>query len=158
MCRRQVDEAGIDQKDIELVMSQASVSRQRAIRALKNNNNDIVNAIMVSLRIIIIIIENETFKFQLHFLKRPEYSCTRWSCDLLISSGFALRTSLVETMQYRPPIGGLGNESIFCGFFAISWRRLQTWQNICMFSVALWVIVSHVTFAVNTNVKVQNFH
>lgn len=36
-------------KDIELVMSQANVSRAKAVRALKNNNNDIVNAIMVRL-------------------------------------------------------------------------------------------------------------
>ena len=36
-------------KDIELVMSQANVSRAKAVRALKNNNNDIVNAIMVSI-------------------------------------------------------------------------------------------------------------
>lgn len=35
-------------KDIELVMSQANVSRAKAVRALKNNSNDIVNAIMVS--------------------------------------------------------------------------------------------------------------
>lgn len=30
-------------------MSQANVSRAKAVRALKNNNNDIVNAIMVRL-------------------------------------------------------------------------------------------------------------
>ncbi|XP_061075135.1 nascent polypeptide-associated complex subunit alpha-like isoform X1 [Conger conger] len=42
----EVDEAGVEQKDIELVMSQANVSRPKAVRALKNNNNDIVNAIM----------------------------------------------------------------------------------------------------------------
>lgn len=42
-----VDEAGVDEKDIEIVMSQAVVSRQRAVRALRNNQNDIVNAIMV---------------------------------------------------------------------------------------------------------------
>lgn len=41
-----VDESGVEDKDIELVMSQASVSRSKAVRALKNNNNDIVNAIM----------------------------------------------------------------------------------------------------------------
>merc|ERR1712066_696895 len=35
----EVDESGVEDKDIELVMSQA-------VRALKNNNNDIVNAIM----------------------------------------------------------------------------------------------------------------
>lgn len=43
----QVDETGVEVKDIELVMSQANVSRAKAVRALKNNNNDIVNAIMV---------------------------------------------------------------------------------------------------------------
>jgi len=42
----EVDEAGIEDKDIELVMSQAEVSRKRAVKALKNNANDIVNAIM----------------------------------------------------------------------------------------------------------------
>ncbi|XP_055686637.1 nascent polypeptide-associated complex subunit alpha [Lutzomyia longipalpis] len=42
----EVDETGVDEKDIDLVMSQANVPRGKAIRALKNNNNDIVNAIM----------------------------------------------------------------------------------------------------------------
>lgn len=46
----QEDETGVEQKDIELVMSQANVSKAKAIRALKNNNNDIVNAIMVCLK------------------------------------------------------------------------------------------------------------
>lgn len=41
-----VDESGVDPKDIDLVMSQANVSRNMAVKALKNNNNDIVNAIM----------------------------------------------------------------------------------------------------------------
>jgi nascent polypeptide-associated complex subunit alpha len=41
-----VDETGVDEKDIELVMSQANVPRAKAIRALKSNANDIVNAIM----------------------------------------------------------------------------------------------------------------
>lgn len=41
-----VDETGIDQKDIDLVMQQANVSRNMAVKALKNNENDIVNAIM----------------------------------------------------------------------------------------------------------------
>jgi len=40
------DETGVEAKDIELVMSQANVSRKRAVNALKNNDNDIVNAIM----------------------------------------------------------------------------------------------------------------
>lgn len=43
---KEVDESGIDAKDIDLVMQQANVSRNMAIKALKNNNNDIVNAIM----------------------------------------------------------------------------------------------------------------
>lgn len=40
------DATGMEEKDIELVMSQANVSRNKAIRALKNASNDIVNAIM----------------------------------------------------------------------------------------------------------------
>ncbi|CAJ0565905.1 unnamed protein product, partial [Mesorhabditis spiculigera] len=40
------DPGNIDNKDIELVMSQATVSRNKAIRALKKSDNDIVNAIM----------------------------------------------------------------------------------------------------------------
>jgi len=42
-----VDETGLEAKDIELVMQQANVTRSKAVKALKNNNNDIVNAIMV---------------------------------------------------------------------------------------------------------------
>ncbi len=42
----EVDETGVEEKDIELVMSQANVSRSKAVKALKNNTNDIVNAIM----------------------------------------------------------------------------------------------------------------
>jgi len=40
------DASGIEAKDIELVMEQAGVSRNKAIRALKENDNDIVNSIM----------------------------------------------------------------------------------------------------------------
>lgn len=40
------DATGLEEKDIELVISQANVSRNKAIRALKAANNDIVNAIM----------------------------------------------------------------------------------------------------------------
>lgn len=40
------DATGIEEKDIELVCSQANVSRKRAIKALKAADNDIVNAIM----------------------------------------------------------------------------------------------------------------
>ncbi|GFT10424.1 nascent polypeptide-associated complex subunit alpha [Nephila pilipes] len=42
----EIDDTGVEGKDIELVMSQANVSRSKAIKALRNNNNDIVNAIM----------------------------------------------------------------------------------------------------------------
>lgn len=42
----EVDETGIEEKDVDLVMSQANVSRGKAIKALRNNKNDIVNAIM----------------------------------------------------------------------------------------------------------------
>ncbi len=41
-----VDETGVEAKDIELVMSQAGVSRARAVAALSKNDGDIVNAIM----------------------------------------------------------------------------------------------------------------
>ncbi|EDW47627.1 nascent polypeptide-associated complex subunit alpha [Drosophila sechellia] len=41
-----VDDTGVDDKDIELVITQANTTRAKAIKALKNNNNDIVNAIM----------------------------------------------------------------------------------------------------------------
>lgn len=42
----EVDETGIEAKDIELVMSQVQCSRGKAVAALKANNNDIVEAIM----------------------------------------------------------------------------------------------------------------
>merc|ERR1719318_1786322 len=42
----EIDETGVEAKDIELVMSQANVTRAKAVKALKNNQNDIVNAIM----------------------------------------------------------------------------------------------------------------
>mmetsp|Transcript_117112 Transcript_117112/g.203319 ORF Transcript_117112/g.203319 Transcript_117112/m.203319 type:complete len:192 (+) Transcript_117112:83-658(+) len=42
----EVDESGIEPKDIELVMSQVSCTRAKAVAALKANNNDIVEAIM----------------------------------------------------------------------------------------------------------------
>ncbi|KAF3815520.1 hypothetical protein GH733_016473 [Mirounga leonina] len=42
----EVDETGVEVKDIELVMSQANVSGAKAVQTLKNNSNDIENAIM----------------------------------------------------------------------------------------------------------------
>ena len=41
-----IDTEGIEDKDIELVMQQAGVAKAKAVKALKNNGNDIVNAIM----------------------------------------------------------------------------------------------------------------
>ena len=41
-----VDEEGVDSKDISLVIDQAHCSRAAAVQALRNNNNDLVNAIM----------------------------------------------------------------------------------------------------------------
>ncbi|CAA6653989.1 unnamed protein product [Spirodela intermedia] len=41
-----VDESGVDPKDIELVMTQAGVSRGKAVKALKAADGDIVTAIM----------------------------------------------------------------------------------------------------------------
>ncbi|GKY90461.1 hypothetical protein MPSEU_000019900 [Mayamaea pseudoterrestris] len=41
-----VDDAGLEAKDIELVMSQASCSKAAAVKALKENGADLVNAIM----------------------------------------------------------------------------------------------------------------
>jgi nascent polypeptide-associated complex subunit alpha len=42
----EVNEDGVDAKDIDLVIAQIGCSRSAAIAALKNNDNDIVNAIM----------------------------------------------------------------------------------------------------------------
>lgn len=41
-----VDESGLDSKDIELIMQQASVSRPKAVRALRKADGEIVQAIM----------------------------------------------------------------------------------------------------------------
>lgn len=42
----EVDETGVEAKDIELVVEQAGCSRAKAVKALKASNGDIVNAIM----------------------------------------------------------------------------------------------------------------
>ena len=44
--QEEVDETGMEVKDIELVRSQANVSRTKAVQALKSNSNNIVSAIM----------------------------------------------------------------------------------------------------------------
>lgn len=41
-----LDEGDLESKDIELVMSQADVSRAKAVKALKRSNKDVVDAIM----------------------------------------------------------------------------------------------------------------
>jgi len=41
-----VDETGVEAKDIELVMSQTNATRAKAVKALKNHKNDIVEAII----------------------------------------------------------------------------------------------------------------
>ncbi len=41
-----VDESGVEAKDVELVMTQAGVSRAKAVKALKTADGDIVSAIM----------------------------------------------------------------------------------------------------------------
>ncbi|KAG8390469.1 hypothetical protein BUALT_Bualt01G0086600 [Buddleja alternifolia] len=42
----EVDETGVEARDIDLVMTQAGVSRTKAVKALKTHNGDIVSAIM----------------------------------------------------------------------------------------------------------------
>ncbi|XP_039046587.1 nascent polypeptide-associated complex subunit alpha-like protein 2 [Hibiscus syriacus] len=42
----EVDETGVEPRDIDLVMTQAGVSKAKAVKALKSNNGDIVSAIM----------------------------------------------------------------------------------------------------------------
>jgi nascent polypeptide-associated complex subunit alpha len=39
-----VDETGLDAKDIELVIQQVGCSRAKAVKALKQNNGDLINA------------------------------------------------------------------------------------------------------------------
>lgn len=42
----EVDETGVEPRDIDLVMTQAGVSRNKAVKALKTSDGDIVSAIM----------------------------------------------------------------------------------------------------------------
>ena len=41
-----VDESGVESRDVDLVIQQANVSRAAAVKALRANDGDIVNAIM----------------------------------------------------------------------------------------------------------------
>lgn len=63
----EVDDTGVEDKDIELVMNQAGVSRGKAIKALKNNQNDIVNAIMVRIIDSCSLIFSKFESFYCHF-------------------------------------------------------------------------------------------
>ena len=42
----EIDTTGLEEKDIDLVVTQANVSRKKAVKALRDNDNDIVNSIM----------------------------------------------------------------------------------------------------------------
>ncbi|XP_057507614.1 nascent polypeptide-associated complex subunit alpha-like protein 2 [Actinidia eriantha] len=42
----EIDETGVEPRDIDLVMTQAGVTRSKAVKALKTHNGDIVSAIM----------------------------------------------------------------------------------------------------------------
>merc|ERR1719471_258174 len=42
----EVDTSGLDENDIQMVVEQASVPRSKAVKALRNHDGDIVNAIM----------------------------------------------------------------------------------------------------------------
>jgi nascent polypeptide-associated complex subunit alpha len=42
----ELDESGLDEKDITMLMQQAEVSRRKAVKTLKENDGDIVNSIM----------------------------------------------------------------------------------------------------------------
>lgn len=42
----EIDETGVEPRDIELVMTQAGATRSKAVEALKKSNGDIVSAIM----------------------------------------------------------------------------------------------------------------
>ncbi|CAI5758670.1 unnamed protein product [Candida verbasci] len=42
----EIDESGLDPKDIEIVVEQTQVSRAKAVKALKAHDGDMVNAIM----------------------------------------------------------------------------------------------------------------
>jgi len=44
----EVDETGVDPKDIELVMTQVNCSRAKAVRVLKESGGDLINAIMAA--------------------------------------------------------------------------------------------------------------
>lgn len=79
----EVDATGVEEKDIDIVVSQSNCSRKRAIKALKNNNNDIINAIMVNNLYISFIYKyfNGTlnwFLLLIFLLKNRNWQCRRF--------------------------------------------------------------------------------
>lgn len=44
----EVDETGVDAKDIELVTAQVGCTRAKAVKSLKEKNGDLINAIMAA--------------------------------------------------------------------------------------------------------------
>lgn len=50
----QVDETGVDPKDIELVMAQVNCSRAKAVRVLKETGGDLINASAFFLRVLLL--------------------------------------------------------------------------------------------------------
>eukprot|EP00964_Phaeocystis_antarctica_P036822 scaffold21013_cov63-Phaeocystis_antarctica.AAC.3 len=76
----EVDESGVEPKDVELVMSQAGVSRSKAVKALKTNDGDIVNAIM---ELTIYVTVHLFPRASLTRADAPRSTCTRTFCEFL---------------------------------------------------------------------------
>ena len=85
-------------KDIELVMSQANVSRAKAVRALKNNNNDIVNAIMVRYKNpFSVVVKWSLYSAILNGLLKSELMCMENSSVMIDTVTFVLLSLLKPT-------------------------------------------------------------
>lgn len=116
-----VDETGVSPTDIELVVSQTKASRAAAVRALKNHNGDIVNAIMVCPLSIYLFTPPPPLLFLLSFLlfARLRGSASRKSfARPTLSSPYSLLFllfPLFARLYYPPPsIPSIGF-SIPCG-------------------------------------------
>lgn len=55
----EVDDSGLEAKDIELVMAQASVSRKKAVKALKENDNGMIRP-LARCEVVIILMAIQT--------------------------------------------------------------------------------------------------
>lgn len=98
-------------------MSQANVSRTKAVRALKNNNNDIVNAIMV--RCVFFFFFYQSFKFT--------FIC--WNKNLFFDD---FHSDFRSSEFYEAYISVLRGEKLF------SWKKeyLKKYANIYFISFA----------------------